>query len=89
MFERLYVAGHEPKRKEIGSGLGLAIARELTEAMGGSVRAEANPTGGTRMVVALRASASPVPRVSTPVAAGSMPIPPPPPPFDPTRDRSA
>lgn len=53
VFERLYVASHEPKRKETGSGLGLAIVRELVDLMGGSVRAEANPTGGARMVVLL------------------------------------
>lgn len=54
VFERLYRASHEPRRKETGSGLGLAIVRELVEAMGGSVRAEANPTGGARMAIRLR-----------------------------------
>jgi signal transduction histidine kinase len=54
VFERLYVARHEPVRKEIGSGLGLAIVRDLVEAMGGSVRAESNPGGGARMIVTLR-----------------------------------
>ncbi len=54
VFERLYVAGHQPVRKEIGSGLGLAIVRELVDAMGGTVRAEAVPGGGARMVVTLR-----------------------------------
>ncbi len=95
VFERLYVAGHEPKRKEIGSGLGLAIARELTEAMGGSIRAEANPTGGTRMVVTLRPSAAPTPAVPTPPSdpttpsrpasaeAGTRSIPAPPPRYRP------
>jgi two-component system sensor histidine kinase BaeS len=57
VFERLYVARAEPVRKEAGSGLGLAIARELIEAMGGSVRAEANVPTGTRMVVTLPAEA--------------------------------
>jgi two-component system, OmpR family, sensor kinase len=86
VFERLYVSGHDPKRKEIGSGLGLAIARELTEAMGGSIRAEANPAGGTRMVLALRPAAAPSPPVpaGTPTSAADL-IPPPPPPFDPGR----
>jgi two-component system sensor histidine kinase BaeS len=50
VFERLYVAGHEPARKESGSGLGLAIARELVGAMGGSVGAEHSPIGGARLV---------------------------------------
>ena len=71
VFERLYVAGHEPQRKEVGSGLGLAIARELTEAMGGTVRAEANPSGGTRLVIALR-PAAPAP-TAPPVAGGHPP----------------
>ncbi len=51
VFERLYVARHEPARKEVGSGLGLAIVRELTLAMGGTVAAEVGPHGGARMVV--------------------------------------
>lgn len=36
-----------------GVGLGLAVARGLTEAMGGSLRAEDTPGGGLTMVVAL------------------------------------
>ncbi|HKA03456.1 MAG TPA: HAMP domain-containing sensor histidine kinase, partial [Acidimicrobiales bacterium] len=53
VFERLYVAGREPVRKESGSGLGLAIVRELLEAMGGRVEAQLRPGGGTRVVVYL------------------------------------
>jgi two-component system sensor histidine kinase BaeS len=53
VFERLYVARHDPTRRESGSGLGLAIARELVEAMGGEIAAEVAPTGGARMVVRL------------------------------------
>lgn len=51
VFERLYVARHQPVRKESGSGLGLAIVRELVAAMGGTVTAESPSEGGTRMVV--------------------------------------
>jgi signal transduction histidine kinase len=53
VFERLYVAGREPVRRESGSGLGLAIVRELLEAMGGRVTAEPRPGGGTRLAVRL------------------------------------
>jgi two-component system OmpR family sensor kinase len=60
VFERLYVARHEPVRKESGSGLGLAIVRELVDAMGGTVAAEAAPGGGARMVVRLPALPAPV-----------------------------
>jgi len=66
VFERLYVAGHQPKRKEVGSGLGLAIVRELTEAMGGGVRAEADPGGGARIVVQLRPAAPTTPPPAPP-----------------------
>ena len=59
VFERLYVAAHTPKRRETGSGLGLAIVRELVDAMGGTVAAEANPTGGTRMIVTLAPATTP------------------------------
>jgi signal transduction histidine kinase len=84
VFERLYVAGHQPVRKEIGSGLGLAIVRELVDAMGGTVRAEAAPGGGARMVVTLRpaqlvaAGAAPAP--IDPISSGPPPTEPPPPP---------
>jgi two-component system sensor histidine kinase BaeS len=53
VFERLYVARHDPTRRESGSGLGLAITRELVETMGGEVAAEVAPEGGARMVVRL------------------------------------
>jgi len=81
VFERLYVAGHQPVRKEIGSGLGLAIVRELVDAMGGSVQAEAAPGGGARMVVTLR-RADAVDAIASPPAhppAARPPVPPVPP----------
>lgn len=59
VFERLYVAQAAPVRKEAGSGLGLAIARELVEAMGGTVAATANQPTGTVMVVRLPAMPPP------------------------------
>ena len=55
VFERLYVARHQPPRREAGSGLGLAIVRELVGAMGGQVRAESPilGDGGTRLSLRL------------------------------------
>jgi len=52
VFERLYVAQHQPEGKESGSGLGLAIVRELAGAMGGTVAAEPPEPGttGARLV---------------------------------------
>jgi two-component system sensor histidine kinase BaeS len=53
VFERLYVARHQPRRQEAGSGLGLAIVRELVTAMNGHVEATAWPAGGTCLSVLL------------------------------------
>ena len=55
VFERLYVAHHQPAGKESGSGLGLAIVRELAVAMGATVSAEPPEPGttGARLVVRL------------------------------------
>ena len=53
VFERLYVARHEPRRKEAGSGLGLAITRELVTAMGGRVEAVARAEAGACLSVLL------------------------------------
>ena len=56
VFERLYVAQHNPKIKESGSGLGLAIVRELVEGMDGTVVARRAPAGGAEFVVSFRPS---------------------------------
>jgi two-component system sensor histidine kinase BaeS len=53
VFERLYVARHQPERSESASGLGLAIVRELVHAMGGTVQAGAAPSGGARLSLQL------------------------------------
>lgn len=49
VFERLYVARHEPPRSENSSGLGLAIVRELVTSMGGNVSAGAAQGAGARI----------------------------------------
>ncbi len=54
VFERFYQSSRVPVR-QVGSGLGLAIVAELVAAMGGTVRAEPAPRGGTRVIVGLRA----------------------------------
>ena len=54
VFERLYVAQHNPKIKESGSGLGLAIVHELVEGMDATVMARRAPAGGAEFVVSLR-----------------------------------
>ena len=55
VFDRLYVARHQPVRRESASGLGLAIVRELVAAMGGTTGAEPSPTGGARLWIELPA----------------------------------
>lgn len=54
VFERLYVAQHNPKVRESGSGLGLAIVRELVDGMGGTVIARPASAGGAEFVVSLQ-----------------------------------
>jgi two-component system sensor histidine kinase MprB len=55
VFDRFYRA---PSARSLpGSGLGLAIVRQVAEAHGGSVTAEAAEGGGTRMRLTLRTNA--------------------------------
>jgi len=71
VFERLYVARHQPKAAESGSGLGLAIVRELVTAMGGTVRAASAPSGGALLAVTLPlAPASSLPPPTAPLPTG-------------------
>ena len=55
-FDRL-PASREGSRR--GLGLGLSIVRGFAEAMGATVRAEASPLGGLRIVVSLPIAAGP------------------------------
>lgn len=45
LFDKFFRAGTATARQIPGTGLGLAITKELVEAQGGSIRAEANPDG--------------------------------------------
>ncbi|MCU1360999.1 MAG: signal transduction histidine kinase [Ilumatobacteraceae bacterium] len=53
VFERLYVARHQPTRAESSSGLGLAIVQQLITAMGGQVWVTSEPGAGTTFGVRL------------------------------------
>ena len=53
LFERFYRRGTSRSRKSGGSGLGMAIVSAVAEAHGGSVRAEAPPSGGLAVIVTL------------------------------------
>ncbi|CAH1219975.1 ATP-binding protein [Paenibacillus sp. JJ-223] len=51
VFEKFYRS--DSTKHVTGSGLGLAICRGIVEVHGGTIAAEANPDGGTRMVIRL------------------------------------
>ena len=52
-FERFYLYDRCKAGRPVGTGLGLAIVRELTEAMGGTVRAESVAGKGSTFTVEL------------------------------------
>ena len=53
LFERLYRVDAARGRTNGGAGLGLSICRAIAEAHGGTIRAEASPLGGLRILVEL------------------------------------
>jgi signal transduction histidine kinase len=67
VFERLYVAKHQPARVESSSGMGLAIVRELATAMGGSVAALPGEGSGTTLAVRLPLHRAVDPTIATAV----------------------
>lgn len=58
IFERFYRTDASRARHTGGFGLGLSIARDLVQAMGGTLTAERVPSGGSRFRVTLRAATS-------------------------------
>jgi two-component system sensor histidine kinase BaeS len=43
----------DPARQGSGAGLGLALAKRIVEALGGSIRAESQPSRGSRFAITL------------------------------------
>ena len=68
LFERFHKA--DPSRSRGGSGLGLAIAREHTELLGGTLRAELRAAGGMQFVLDLPVT-RPLPGGDEPVTGAS------------------
>jgi signal transduction histidine kinase len=53
IFERFHRLDQSRSRDRGGSGLGLAIARAITEAHGGSIRADSAPGGGATFTISI------------------------------------
>ncbi len=73
IFDRLYTGKAQPDRAENPTGLGLAIVRELVHAMGGSVRASNNATGGACISLRLPLDSAVEGRELPASTAGSLP----------------
>lgn len=57
LFERFYRVESSRNRASGGAGLGLAICRRIVDAHQGSIRAEASPLGGLRIIITLPVAA--------------------------------
>jgi signal transduction histidine kinase len=58
IFEPFYRVDPSRSRASGGTGMGLAVVKLLVQVHGGSVRAENRPSGGSRFIVQLPASAA-------------------------------
>ena len=56
----------DPARSGAGSGLGLALAERIVDALGGTIRAESQPSRGSRFAVRLPYSSVPAARAPIP-----------------------
>ncbi|TMC47552.1 MAG: HAMP domain-containing histidine kinase [Chloroflexi bacterium] len=56
----------DPARSGAGSGLGLALAKRIVDALGGTIRAESQPSRGSRFAVRLPYSSVPAARAPIP-----------------------
>jgi signal transduction histidine kinase len=57
VFEPFYRVDPSRSRASGGTGMGLAVVRLLVQVHGGTVRAENRPSGGSRFIVQVPASA--------------------------------
>ncbi len=69
LFERFAQAEDSNARAFGGTGLGLAISRQLTELMGGHIRAESTPGAGSTFLIEMPAALA-----EPPVAADAAPL---------------
>src|SRR4029453_4737002 len=59
LFDKFFRVERSGEGSRRGMGIGLAVVRGLTEAIGGSVAAEASSLGGLRVVVTIPVAAEP------------------------------
>ena len=74
LFDKFFRVERPGEGSRRGMGIGLAVVRGLTEAIGGSVAAEASALGGLRVVVTIPVASEPPGPGEAPPAAGLPPL---------------